>query len=210
MLGTWLKNKYENIGEKTALTPASNHLYDKGEGLLLNDGERESFHSTVAKALYVSTCSWPDIFPTVSVLSSRVHNPTTSNKGKLVQILQYLNRTRKLHLALRYNGLSLARWHIDSSFVCHPDSRSQSEGVLMMHPGGGGIAFGSTKQKSNTWSSTMAELVAVDDFCPRFSGLGISWMHRVFQLKANFSKIMRAQFLCARKGERSCLREPVQ
>ena len=34
----------------------------------------------------------------------------------------------------------------------------------MMHPGGGGIASGSTKQKLNTQSSTMAELVAVDDF----------------------------------------------
>ena len=33
-----------------------------------------------------------------------------------------------------------------------------------MHPGGGGIASGSTRQKLNTRSSTMAELVAVDDF----------------------------------------------
>ena len=33
-----------------------------------------------------------------------------------------------------------------------------------MHPGGGGIAAGSTKQKLNTRSSTMSELVAVDDF----------------------------------------------
>ena len=47
----------ENIGEKTGLTPASNNLYDKGEGLLLSDGERENFHSTVAKALYVATRS---------------------------------------------------------------------------------------------------------------------------------------------------------
>ena len=33
-----------------------------------------------------------------------------------------------------------------------------------MHPGGGGIAAGSVKQNLNTRSSTMAELVAVDDF----------------------------------------------
>ena len=77
----------------------------------------------------------------------------------------------------------------------------------MMHPGGGGIASGSTKQKLNTRSSTMAELAVVDNFCPRFSGLGISWMHKVFQLKAKFLKIMKAQNpSCARKGERSCLR----
>ena len=34
----------------------------------------------------------------------------------------------------------------------------------MMYPGGRGIASGSTKQKLNTRSSTMAELVAADDF----------------------------------------------
>lgn len=34
----------------------------------------------------------------------------------------------------------------------------------MIHPGGGGIAYGSTKQKLYSRSSTMSELVAVDDF----------------------------------------------
>ena len=35
---------------------------------------------------------------------------------------------------------------------------------MLLHPGGGGIAAVSVKQKLNTRSSTMAELVAVDDF----------------------------------------------
>ena len=34
----------------------------------------------------------------------------------------------------------------------------------MMHPFGGSMASGSTKQKLNTRSSTIAKLVAVDDF----------------------------------------------
>ena len=45
----------KNIGNKTAATSASNHLFDKGEGRLLSEVERESFHSTVAKGLYIST-----------------------------------------------------------------------------------------------------------------------------------------------------------
>ena len=65
-------NFSEEIGEKTALTLASNHLLEKGEGGLVNNEDREMFHSTVAKGLFVSTRSRPDIIPTVSVLSGRV------------------------------------------------------------------------------------------------------------------------------------------
>ena len=50
------------------------------------------------------------------------------------------------------------------SFAVHPDFKSHSSGVLMLHPKGGGIASGSVKQKLNTRSSTTAELVACDDF----------------------------------------------
>ena len=54
---------------------------------------------------------------------------------------------------------------------------------MMLHPDGGGIASGSTKQKLNTRSSTMSELVAVDNFlgkiiwCQNFmkcQGIGIA------------------------------------
>lgn len=98
-----IENFSEKIGKKVSLTPASNHLYNRGEGLLLSENEKEIFHSTVAKVLYVSTRSRPDIIPTVS----GVQEPTTNNdKEKLVRLLQYLNVTRKLHLTLRYDGLS--------------------------------------------------------------------------------------------------------
>ena len=98
-----------DIGPKTALTPASNHLFDKGEGLLLSKVERESFHSTVAKGLYISTRLRPDIIPTILLLCSRVKEPNTSDKEKLIRLLKYLNGTRELHLTLRYDGLSIAR-----------------------------------------------------------------------------------------------------
>ena len=58
----------KEINEKIALTPASNHLYEKEEGGLLNNKEKELFRSTVAKGLFISTRSRPDIIPTVSVL----------------------------------------------------------------------------------------------------------------------------------------------
>ena len=183
-----ISNYEVDIGEKVAPTPAFNHLFEKGEGRLLCDAERESFHSTVAKGLHISARSRPDIIPTVSLLCGRVKEPNVSDKEKLIRLLKYLNGTKELHLTLRYDGMSLARWHIDSSFACHPDFRSQSGGVLLIHPAGGGIASGSTKQELNTRSSTMAELVAVDDFlskilwCKNFlMDQGISLETHVFQ-----------------------------
>ena len=59
----------DEIGKSTVLTPASNHLYEKGEGLLLNDEMREVYHSIAAKGIFVGSRSRPDIKPTVSVLS---------------------------------------------------------------------------------------------------------------------------------------------
>ena len=135
---------------KNQITPASNTLYDKGEGGLLCKDKKELFHSRVAKGLFISTRSRSGIIPTASILSSRVREPNNLDRKKLIQLLEYLNGSRELHLTLRYDGLSIARWHIDSAFACHPDFWSQSGGVLLMHPGGSGIAAGSVKQKLNT------------------------------------------------------------
>ena len=77
-----------DIGDKVASTPASNHLFERGEGRLLCDTKRESFHSTVAKGLYISKRSQPDIIPTVSLLCGRVKEPNISDKEKLVRLLK--------------------------------------------------------------------------------------------------------------------------
>ena len=55
-----------------ALTPASNDLYKRGEGGLLSKERKETFHTIVAKCLFVVKQSRPDILPTASLLSGRV------------------------------------------------------------------------------------------------------------------------------------------
>ena len=68
---------------------------------------------------------------------------------------------------LRYDGLKICKWHVNASFAVHPDFKSHSGGVMLMHEKGGGMASGSNKQKLNTSSSTTSELVAADDFLPK-------------------------------------------
>ena len=53
---------------------------------------------------------------------------------------------------------------MDASFGIHPDFKSHSGGVMLMHGKGGGMVSGSIKRKLNTRSLTEAELVASDDF----------------------------------------------
>ena len=61
--------------KQTLLTPASNTFFAKGDGLLLNAGQRELFHCLVMKGLFIAGRSRPDIAPTIAVLSGRVCEP---------------------------------------------------------------------------------------------------------------------------------------
>ena len=58
-------------------------------------------------------------------------------------------------------------WHIDASFAVHPDYRSHSGLVMKFRNGKGSPIGGSEKQKLNTDSLTIAELVAVHQFLPK-------------------------------------------
>ena len=132
-------------GNDSVLTPCSSNLFKVGRGGLLNKSLKEIFHLTVAKSLFVSNCSRPDILPTVSVLCSRVKNPNKDDWAKARRLVHYLRKTLNLHLVLRYDGARIARWHVDASFAAHEDFWSHSGGVLFMSPDDECMASGSTK-----------------------------------------------------------------
>ena len=58
--------------------------------------------------------------------------------AKCRRLVKYLDSTRDLHLILRYDGLSLARWYVDASFAVHDDFKSQSGGAMLVSDAGGG------------------------------------------------------------------------
>ena len=91
------------------LTPASNTLVEKGGGKLLCAEKIKLFHRVVAKGLFVSNCSLPNITLTISILSSREREPNRSDWGKCQRIRGYLKCTRNLHLILGYDGSSIVR-----------------------------------------------------------------------------------------------------
>jgi hypothetical protein len=56
-------------------------------------------------------------------------------------------------------------WYIDASFAVHPNMQGHTGGVLTL--GTGAPVVTSTKQKLNMRSSTICEVVAVDDMIPQ-------------------------------------------
>ena len=42
-------------------------------------------------------------------------------------------------MVLRYDGLNIARWHVDAAFGVHPDLKSHSGGTVLFSDSGGGF-----------------------------------------------------------------------
>ena len=57
------------------------------------------------------------------------------------------------------------KWYVGASFAVHKDIRSHTGGFMIM--GIGGSYMQSSKQKTNTKSSTEAEIFGVDDVLPQ-------------------------------------------
>ena len=113
---------------------------------MLDSVKREKLHSVVAKGIFVCDRARPNIFPTISVLARRVREPTKSDWEKVRRMVKYLHSTKDLHLVLQYDGMCIAKWHVDASFAVHDDFCSQSDGVPFMAENSGGIASGSNRQ----------------------------------------------------------------
>ena len=143
------------------LRQPGNDLLDAGRGSLLDDEKRETFHSFVAKGLFVSKRARIDIHPTVSVLATRVRKPNESDWKKLVRLIRYLHSTKGWHKTLRADSLKIIKHYVDASFAVHPDFRSHTGSTMTM--GDGAMLVKSSKQKLNSRSSTEAELIGVDD-----------------------------------------------
>ena len=68
----------------TALTPASESLWNAGQAKALDKKRKDKFHSMVAKALFVAKRARPDIHPVIAVLCTRVKDPHEGNWQKLI------------------------------------------------------------------------------------------------------------------------------
>ena len=73
----------EKIKSSYSVTmPASDSLFNEGQGRKLNQERAEAYHTMVARALFLCKRARPDIQPTIAVLCTRVKTlmkPTGQN-----------------------------------------------------------------------------------------------------------------------------------
>ncbi|WP_288992819.1 polyprotein of Ty1/Copia retrotransposon [uncultured Marinobacter sp.] len=147
----------------TAITPASDGLFNEGQGKKLDQDRADAYHTMVAKALFLCKRARPDIQPTIAVLCTRVKGPNEADWAKLVRLMKYLNGTRDLKLTLSADNLHCIKWYVDASFAVHPDYKSDTGATMSYGDGDGAVQSISRKQKLNTKSSTESELVGVNN-----------------------------------------------
>ena len=153
----------EKMG-KCPPTPASGNLFSVKESPILDNDQSEVFHHIVAKLLYISIRVRIDIIPTIAFLCTRVSKSTKEDWEKLRRLLEYLNGTLHLRRVIGSDGLQSLTTYVDAAYATHMDMRSHTGGLISL--GKGVIHAKSSKQKSNSKSSTEAELMGASDFIP--------------------------------------------
>jgi Reverse transcriptase (RNA-dependent DNA polymerase) len=163
----YVKNLLEECPDEllkagTATTPAANQISNINPNAIKLDKEKaEIFHHLVAKLLYLSKRTRPDIQFPAAFLTTRVHEPDIDDWKKLGHCLCYLKGSMELDLTLETALLMIIRWWIDSAYGVHSDCKSHTGGAMSL--GKGCPINMSRKQRINTRSSTEAELVGVND-----------------------------------------------
>jgi len=146
-------------------TPCGNNILVVNENIeKLTDENKEKLHSVIAKLLYVSKRTRPEILFGVNFLCTSVQDPTVEDAVKLGRVMKYLKGTQDEELFLkikRVDGIVTMEAYIDAAYGVEMDMKSHSG--MMVTSGEGSILTVSTMQKCISKSSTEAELIAVAD-----------------------------------------------
>jgi hypothetical protein len=161
-LEEFLKDHSHVVG--IASTPASNKLFDVDDASqVLGPDQAKMFHTSVARLLYLSKRTRPDILLPVNFLCTRVTCPTDEDNRKLERLIKYLNGTKELGICLQpeVNAPVSVDGYVDASYATHSDAKGHTG--IYVAIGNGPIFVRSSKQKLVAKSSTEAELIALSD-----------------------------------------------
>jgi hypothetical protein len=147
------------------MSAAPDNLFVVNEGCKkLSNEAAATFHTIVAKALYITRRARPDIILAIAFLTTRVRCPNIDDWEKLCQLMEYLKGDRDKPLILGASNEGMLMWYVDASFAVHPKLGRHTSGGLTMRRGFP-ISV-STKPKFNTKSLIESKLVGIDDMMP--------------------------------------------
>ena len=153
--------KYANV-TGVRKTPATAQLFQVGSSPVLTSSPRAHFHTVVAKLLYLSLRTRPDIALAVSFLTTRVTCANTDDMKKLDRVLQYLNGAQAKRLTLSCKGPLRVGGLIDVAFGAHDDGKGHT-GTAHQLGDEATVMAKSSKQTMVGKESTEAELIGLTD-----------------------------------------------
>ena len=183
MVNTFVSSFGGDMPTRVISSPSTADLFTSpkdGDSPLLGGADKDSFHTIVAKGLFIAKRVRPDILAPISFLSGRVQDPTISDQIKLRRMIHYLHQTNTAGIVLDvHDGRrpDITAW-VDSSFGTHLNGAGQTGYVISL--GGGPIMASSCKQKHVTTSSGECELAGLYE-----SSTGVVWT-RDFILEQGF------------------------
>ena len=177
-------NEYPDELHGKSKTPANEKLFKVNENSKKLDTKKaETFHTMVAKGLFLSKRSRPDIQIAIAFLCTRVKEPTMEDWYKLHRLMDYLKRTKDECLLITMDNTGTIKWYIDVAYAVHPDMRSHTGAIMTL--GKGAIVSISSKHKINTRSSTEAELIGIDDVISNVLWTKLFMEHQGIEIKQN-------------------------
>ena len=143
-------------------TPATKNLFRvRDDCRKLGEEEKEFYHSTIAKILYLAKRVRPDLLVAISFLVRRVQCPDEDDWSKMVRLVQYIRKTKDLGIRLSGETSLSVTAFIDASYAVHWDLKSHTGAIITL--GKGPVYAKSGIQRLNTTSSAESELVALSD-----------------------------------------------
>ena len=143
-------------------TPWTDNLFKDDDKLPpLTENKKKTFHTFTMKGMFLCKRARQDLQPGIAFFSTRTSKPNIGDWKKLVRFMNFLNSTKEDVLTLEADDSQTIRWHIDAAFAVHQDYKSQTGATCSL--GKGSASSSCLKQKSNTRSSTEAEMVGADD-----------------------------------------------
>jgi hypothetical protein len=164
--------------------PWNDNLYKiNDKDIKLDTKTKETFHTFVAKGLFLCKRGRPDIQPSIAFLSTRVRSPGQQDWFKLTKLMEFLKSTEDDVLTLSCDGSQNIIWYVDAAFGVHHDMKNHTRATMTL--GDGAIQSYSTKQKINTRSSTESELVSIDDVISKIIWTKLFLQAQGFHVKEN-------------------------
>ena len=163
-----IKAEADNM-EGIAETSEANHIFAVREyGDTLTGMQADLLQTFVAKILFVSCQSSPNLKTALDFLTMWLRNPYGYYYKKIARTIRYTRAMWGMDLNLEVDSIDTIWWRINAKYSVHPDLKGYFGGMMLL--GKGAAARKLIRHRINSRRSTRSEIIWVDDHMP-----GVLW-----------------------------------